>query len=105
MTDVALESRGLSELVLLERLSSDERLAQLVSRGNRRAFAALYERHRVPLHRYCRSIVRNDEDAQDALQSAFMRALVALQKSERDIAVRPWLFRIVHNEAISLLRR
>ena len=76
-----------------------------VSRGNRRAFATLYERHRVVLHRYCRSIVRNDEDAQDALQSAFMRALAALQASERDIAVRPWLFRIVHNEAISLLRR
>ena len=87
------------------RLASDERLAQLVARGNERAFALLYERHHVALYRYCRSIVRNEEDAQDALQSAVMRALAALRGSERDIAVRPWLFRIVHNEAISLLRR
>jgi RNA polymerase sigma factor (sigma-70 family) len=86
-------------------LSSDERLARLVSRGSTRAFAALYQRHHQALYRYCRSIVRDEDDAQDALQSAMVRALAALQARERDLAVRPWLFRIVHNEAISILRR
>jgi RNA polymerase sigma factor (sigma-70 family) len=87
------------------RVLSDERLARLVARGNARAFAVIYERHHAALHRYCRSIVRDDEDARDALQSALMCAFAALQAGERDVAVRPWLFRIVHNEAISLLRR
>jgi RNA polymerase sigma factor (sigma-70 family) len=86
-------------------VSSDERLARLVSRGSARAFALLYQRHHQALYRYCRSIVRDEDDAQDALQSAMMRALAALRAGERDLAVRPWLFRIVHNEAISLLRR
>ncbi|MEA2202057.1 MAG: hypothetical protein QOI89_2653 [Solirubrobacteraceae bacterium] len=83
----------------------DERLARMVARGNERAFVTLYERHFQALYRYCRSIVGNDADAQDALQSAFAAALVALRRGARDAPLRPWLFRITHNEAVSLLRR
>ena len=105
MGDLALPTRSRPELALGGRLLSDERLTRLVSKGSARAFAVLYQRHHQALYRYCRSIVRNQEDAQDALQSAMMRALEALQARERDLAVRPWLFRIVHNEAVSILRR
>jgi RNA polymerase sigma factor (sigma-70 family) len=84
---------------------SDERLARQVARGNERAFTALYERHHQALYRYCRSIVRDETDAQDALQSALAGALVALRRGARDAPLRPWLFRIAHNEAVSLLRR
>jgi RNA polymerase sigma factor (sigma-70 family) len=83
----------------------DERLARLVARGNSRAFAAVYDRYHQPLYRYCRSILRDDVDAQDALQSTFMRALAALKRDQRSAPLRPWLFRIAHNEAISVLRR
>ena len=89
----------------LERVYSDDHLARLASRGNADAFAALYERHHHALSRYCRAILHDEEDAQDALQSAMMRAYAALQSRQRDLKVRPWLFRIVHNEAISILRR
>jgi RNA polymerase sigma factor (sigma-70 family) len=68
-------------------------------------FAALYERHHKALYRYCRSIVRHEEDAQDALQSAMTRAYAALQEQPRDFDLRPWLFRIAHNESVSILRR
>jgi RNA polymerase sigma factor (sigma-70 family) len=83
----------------------DERLARLAARGSPRAFAAVYERYHQVLFRYCRSIVRDDADAQDALQSTFTRALSALQRGQRSAPLRPWLFRIAHNEAISVLRR
>jgi len=86
-------------------LLSDARLARLASAGSARAFATLYERHHQALYRYCYSIVRNPQDAQDALQSALARAFAALRGRERDLAVRPWLFRIAHNEAVSILRR
>jgi RNA polymerase sigma factor (sigma-70 family) len=105
MGELALPIRSPSELALAGRFSSDERLARLVSQGSERAFAALYQRHHQALYRYCRSIVRDEDDAQDALQSAMARALVALRARERDLAVRPWLFRIAHNEAVSVLRR
>ncbi len=88
----------------LSRLA-DERLARLAARGSSRAIAAVYERYHQPLYRYCRSIVRDDTDAQDALQSTFTRALAALKRGQRSAPLRPWLFRIAHNEAISTLRR
>jgi RNA polymerase sigma factor (sigma-70 family) len=68
-------------------------------------FAALYERHHQALYRYCRSIVRHEEDAQDALQSTMTRAYAALQEKPHDFDLRPWLFRIAHNESVSILRR
>jgi RNA polymerase sigma factor (sigma-70 family) len=83
----------------------DERLARLVSDGNKQAFAPLYERYYQQLYRYCRSIVHDDLDAQDALQSTFASAFAALRKGRRDAPLRPWLFRIAHNEAISVIRR
>jgi RNA polymerase sigma factor (sigma-70 family) len=84
---------------------ADERLAQLVAAGRERAFAVLYERYHQPLYRYCRSMLRNDQDAQDALQSTFASALAALQAGRRNAPFRPWLFRIAHNEAITVIRR
>ena len=82
-----------------------KRLARLAARGNTRAFAAIYERYHQTLYRYCRSILNDDIDSQDALQSTFTRALSALKRGQRIAPLRPWLFRIAHNESISLLRR
>ena len=95
-------ARGIS---IRSRLAGDERLAASVREGNEAAFEAIYQRYHQPLYRYCRSIVGNDADAQDALQSTFTSALVALRSGRRDAPLRPWLYRIGHNESISLLRR
>lgn len=85
--------------------SSDELLARHAARGSERAFAVLFERYHQPLYRYCRSIVRNEADAQDALQSTFAAALSALKRRQRNAPLRPWLFRIAHNEAIGVIRK
>lgn len=69
------------------------------------ALAAMYERHHQALYRYCRSILHDEEEARDALQSTMTKALAALRDEERDFELRPWLFRIAHNEAISRLRQ
>src|SRR3954467_10112923 len=87
------------------RLRTEGALRSRAARGDAAAFAAVYERHHQALYRYCRSILRHDEDAQDALQSTMTRAFAALQNEQRDYELRPWLFRIAHNEAISILRR
>jgi RNA polymerase sigma factor (sigma-70 family) len=86
-------------------LLGDERLARLAAAGHARAFGVVYERYHQPLYRYCRSILRNDADAQDALQSTFAAAFAALGRGQPDAPIRPWLFRIAHNEAVSALRR
>jgi RNA polymerase sigma factor (sigma-70 family) len=92
-------------LPIHRRLLSDERLARFVEDGSERAFAVIYERYHQRLYRYCRSHLRDGDDAYDALQSTLANALAALQRGQRDAPLRPWLFRIAHNETISLIRR
>jgi RNA polymerase sigma factor (sigma-70 family) len=91
--------------VLPLRTLSDERLAELASTGHSDAFGTLYERYRDALSRYCRSIVRDTEDAGDALQNTMLSVLRALQGRGPAGPVRPWLYRIAHNESITILRR
>ncbi len=89
--------------VLPLRLASDEQLLRCAAAGDERAFTAIYERHHQALYRYCRSILGNEEDARDALQNAMTRVLRALPGERREIALRPWLYRIAHNESIRLV--
>jgi RNA polymerase sigma factor (sigma-70 family) len=49
--------------------------------------------------------VRQPDDAADVLQSTMLAALAGLQGEQRTLRLRPWLYRIAHNEAVSLLRR
>ena len=85
-------------------LIPDQRLVKLAARGSTPAFATIYRRHHKELYRYCRSLLGNDDDAGDALQNTMLQALRGLEGERREIALRPWLFRIAHNESISLMR-
>jgi RNA polymerase sigma factor (sigma-70 family) len=89
----------------LPSLHGDERLARLATRGDQSAFEAIFRRYHQELYRYCRAIVADADDAHDALQSTMAAALRALPGSRREIALRPWLYRVAHNEAISIVRR
>jgi RNA polymerase sigma factor (sigma-70 family) len=86
------------------RLTSDARLARLAASGSEGAMAAIFERHHQALHRYCHSILGNGHDAADALQNTMIKALRSLPGETRQIALRPWLYRIAYNESISVLR-
>ena len=66
---------------------------------------AIFRRYHQELYRYCRAILSNPDDAQDALQSTMAAALRALPGEQREISLRAWLYRVAHNEAISILRR
>jgi RNA polymerase sigma factor (sigma-70 family) len=74
------------------------------SKGDRRAIAAIFERYQQELYGFCLGILGEPEDAQDALQNTMVQVLKALPGEEREIALRPWLYRIAHNEAVELRR-
>jgi len=89
----------------LSRLFSDERLTRRAVGGDEQAFAAIFSRYHQSLYRFCLAIVGNPEDASDALQNTMIKVLRALPGEERKIELKPWLYRIAHNESIDLLRR
>ncbi len=86
------------------RLLRDDRLATRAREGEREAFAELYRRYHQQIYRYSLSLLRTPDDAADNLQTTMAKALAALEDEAPVERVRPWLFRIAHNEAISLLR-
>lgn len=95
-------SPGVSVRLLLTQ--SDARLAAFARAGHERAFEALVQRYRRPLHNYCRRLLLSDERAEDALQQALLQAWLALRAGTEVGEVRPWLYRVVHNAAVNALR-
>jgi RNA polymerase sigma factor (sigma-70 family) len=89
----------------LLRLQSDERLVALIRRGNHHAFEALVARYQSRLLAFCRHMLSSREDAEDVLQEVFAAAFNAMLADEREINVRPWLYRIARNRSLNHLRR
>jgi RNA polymerase sigma factor (sigma-70 family) len=87
----------------LMRLQSDDRLAELAVDGHEAAFAAIVDRYRTPLLRYCAGIVGADR-AEDAVQQALISAHDALTRTDEVRHLRSWLYRIAHNTALNVLR-
>jgi RNA polymerase sigma factor (sigma-70 family) len=84
---------------------ADDRLVERASKGDRRALAAIFKRYHQDLYRYCAAILGNSEDARDALQNTMVKLLGTLPGERRRIQLKPWLYRIAHNEAIEILRK
>ena len=64
-----------------------------------RAYEGLVQRHQAAAHRTAYVISGSAADAEDAAQDAFVKAFYALDKFRRDAPFRPWLLKIVANEA------
>ena len=84
---------------------SDERLVKRAKKGDRRAIEAIYERYHQDLYRFCLSLVGNRHDAEDALQGTMVKLIRSLPGEERNIQLRPWIYRIARNESIDTIRR
>jgi len=90
--------------IAYERLT-DLELAQRIASGDKRAFELLMRRHNQILYRTARSILRDDAEAEDAAQEAWLLAYRAIGNFRGDAKLSTWLVRIVVNEAISRGRK
>jgi RNA polymerase sigma-70 factor, ECF subfamily len=79
-------------------------LAKLAKAGDPEAFRAVMTRYNQRLFRMARSIMRDDSDAEDVLQEAYVRAFSALGRFREEASLLTWLTRIVINEARGRLR-
>lgn len=84
---------------------SDAGLAARAAGGDAQAFALIMRRHNQLLFRTARSILRSDDEAEDALQEAYLRAWRAIGGFRDEARLSTWLVRIVINEALARLRR
>ena len=84
---------------------SDLELAQRVASGDKAAFELMMRRHNQILYRTARSILRDDAEAEDAVQDAYLLAYRGMGGFRGDAKLSTWLVRIVVNEAISRGRK
>lgn len=97
-TDESPQTPGMSEL------SEAELIARAIA-GDGRAFESLMRRHNRLLFRTARSIVRDDADAEDVVQEAYLHAWRALRGYRTESHLSTWLVRIAINEALGRRRR
>jgi RNA polymerase sigma factor (sigma-70 family) len=77
----------------------DAELVELAKGGDVRAYGELVDRYREISFRAAYLIARNSADAEDATQDAFVKAYYALDRFRSAEPFRPWILRIVSNEA------
>jgi RNA polymerase sigma-70 factor (ECF subfamily) len=80
-------------------------LAARAARGDPAAFERIMRRYNRTLFRTARAILRDDAEAEDALQEAYLQAYRALGGFRGDARLSTWLARIVANEALQRLRK
>ena len=83
----------------------DAELAARVAAGDPAAFEALMRRHNRTLFRTARAILRDDAEAEDALQEAYLQAYEAIGNYRAEAKLSTWLARIVANEALMRVRK
>lgn len=87
------------------RLQSDEKLVTLTRRGNQAAYEALVGRYHARILGFTKHMLASKEDAEDVTQEAFSAAYSAMMADQREINVKPWLYRIARNRSLNHLRR
>jgi RNA polymerase sigma factor (sigma-70 family) len=76
---------------------SDAVLVARARDGDRGAFEAIYRRYEAPLLSYCRHMLGDRDDAEDALQQVFIRAHRGVVSGTPPRELRPWLYTIARN--------
>jgi RNA polymerase sigma factor (sigma-70 family) len=89
----------------LLKLQGDERLIAMARSGNAGAFETIVDRYQGRLLGFCRQMLGSTEDAEDVLQEVFVNAYRAMLADEREINLRPWLYRIARNRCLNHLRK
>jgi len=84
---------------------SDTEIARRIAAGDRNAFELLMRRYNQTLYRTARSILRDDAEAEDAVQEAYILAYRAIGAFRGEAKLSTWLIRIVVNEAIARSRK
>lgn len=84
---------------------SDAELAQRIAAHDHQAFELLMRRYNQSLYRTARSILKDDSEAEDVVQEAYLQAYRGIDKFRGDAKLSTWLTRIVVNESIAKSRK
>ena len=82
----------------------DPEVVAAIVAGDPAGLAEAYDRYALPLHTYCRSMLREPADAADAVQDTFLVATAKLRDLRDPARLRSWLYAVARNECLRRLR-
>ena len=82
-----------------------EQTTEMLRRGDSKAWEDVVLQYQMPLSRYLYNMVKDKELARDLTQDTFFEAYQAMPKTEGELNLKAWLYRIATNNAIQVLRR
>jgi len=91
--------------IAVAQADEDAALVERSRQGDRTAFNELVNRNAQKVFRMARHMTRNDQDAEDVLQEAFLKAFSRLDQFQGDAKFSTWLTRIAVNESLMRLRK
>lgn len=86
-------------------MKEEKKLVRQAKHGDVDAFAKLYETVYQDMYRYAFYILKNEEDAKDAVSDAVTDAFASIRSLRREEAFRSWIFRILTNKCNQVMRR
>ena len=84
---------------------TDEKLVELVKKGDDSAFGELMRRHVGAIFNLARQYARNEEDIDDIVQESFFKAWKHIKRFDAKRSFRPWLYAIARNTALDYLKK
>ncbi len=83
----------------------DGELVELVRSEDQELYAEIVKRYQTKLLRYAETIIGDSDQAADVVQQAFIKAFTNLHGFNSKKKFSSWIYRIVHNEAINLIKK
>lgn len=84
---------------------TDSQIIASVIGGDNDAYALIVERYEAKLLRYATYLLKDYDVASDAVQDSFIKAYINLRSFNMTKQFSPWIYRILHNEAMNIIKR
>ena len=101
--DMTAEACAAEDAAAREREDAERSLVARARKGDREAFRALVERHQGRALALARRLMRDDAEAEEVAQDAFLKAWSALPAFRAEASFGTWLHRIVYRRALDRL--
>lgn len=84
---------------------TDSQIVSLVLRGDKDIYSKIVERYEAKLFRYATFLIKDYDMASDLVQDTFIKAYIGLYGFRLDKSFSSWIYRILHNEAMNIIKR
>jgi RNA polymerase sigma-70 factor (ECF subfamily) len=82
-----------------------EAAVSLVKSGNHEAYTSIIHRFEKPMYIYCYHLLKNREEAQDAVQEIFIKAYQDIHRYEPTVSFSAWLYKLAYHHSLNLLKK